>query len=96
MVRRVSGVAGLVGLVVAIAAAILGFSALSGLAFLEYVIIPWLAFIVHLNATKCLTVTEKAVWRRELWWSHRSLIAVWSYLFADDLASRTKGLVPRV
>ena len=53
---------------------------------------PYLVMIGHLNLTRELSSAEKAVWRQELWWSHRSLPAVWMYLLATDLRRTTKEL----
>jgi hypothetical protein len=53
---------------------------------------PYLAMIVHLNLTHELSPEEKAAWRRELWWGHRSLVGVWMYLLATDLRSTSRDI----
>jgi hypothetical protein len=53
---------------------------------------PYLAMIGHLNFSGELSVTEKSAWRRELWWGHRSIIAVWTYLLTKDLHSTSSEL----
>ena len=92
--RYVAGVLSLVALGVACFSAVMGFAAGVAVGFLGFVTVPWLAFIGHLSFTSVLSSEEKAVWRRELWWSHRSIIAIWAYLLASDLPERTKGFKP--
>jgi hypothetical protein len=92
--RHFAGALSLVALGVACLAGIMGFPVLVGDGLLAFVAIPWLAFIGHLHLTNVLSSEEKAVWRRELWWGHRSIIAIWAYLLASDLHERTKGFRP--
>lgn len=92
--RHLSGAIGIGGFVVALVAGLAGFAEVAGTALLVCLAVPWLAFIGHLNLTRSLGSEEKAVWRRQLWWSHRSMIALWAYLFAHDLRDRTKGFAP--
>jgi hypothetical protein len=61
---------------------------------LLFFLLPHAVMIVHLNVTPCMTPDEKAAWRRELWWNHRSLVAAWAYLWARDLGERSRGFAP--
>ena len=97
--RRVAGLFGIAALLVAIAAGVLGFRTAANYAFVSFLAVPWVAFIGHLNVTRCLTEKEKSAWRNELrsgmrWNRGRALIALWAYLFANDLPSRTRGFAP--
>jgi hypothetical protein len=92
--RHVAGGLSLVALGVACLSAVMGFPEVFGVGLLAFLTVPWLAFIGHLSLTNVLNSEEKAVWRRELWWSHRSIIAIWAYLLASDLLERTKGFRP--
>lgn len=92
--RRLSAVTGLGGVMVAVVAAILGLGTITGVGLLVFGVVPMLAFVGHLNSTDCLSSEQKAIWRKELWWSHRSFLAVWAYLFARDLVERTRGFAP--
>ena len=95
--RRVAGLSGIAALLVAITAGALGFRTVATYSFALFLAVPWLAFTGHLNVTGCLTEDEKAVWRNELsirWNRSRALIALWAYLFAHDLSSRTRGFAP--
>jgi hypothetical protein len=96
MFRRIAGAVGIAGLVVTLVAGAIGARPIATYAFVIFLAVPWLAFIGHLNLTKCLTRTEKGVWKREFSWRHRwrSTIALWAYLFADDVRTRTKGFAP--
>lgn len=46
---------------------------------------PYLVMIGHLSLSRELSPAEKSLWRRELWWGHRSIVAVWTYLLTRDL-----------
>jgi hypothetical protein len=46
---------------------------------------PYVAMIGHLSLSRELSPAERVPWRRELWWGHRSIVAVWTYLLAKDL-----------
>ena len=63
-----------------------------GLAFVGFAG-PYLAMIGHLNLSRELSPDEKSAWRRELWWSHRSFAAVWTYLLTADLRGASRELV---
>ena len=93
-VRHTVGVIGIAGLVLAVVAGALGYSLVAGIGLLVFLNVPWLTVIAHLAATSCLSGDEKRVWRAELWVSYRSIVALWSYLFASDLRARTKGFAP--
>ena len=63
---------------------IVGLAPLAVAGFLVSLMLPYGVMVDHLNVTRALTHEEKKLWCRELWWNHRSLVAVWAYLFAAD------------
>jgi len=89
--RRAAGMVSLLGLGVAIVGGLAGYGDLASFGFLVFVILPWATMITHLNFTSSMTKEEKAMWRRELPWSHRSFIALWAYMFSTDLKERGRG-----
>jgi hypothetical protein len=89
--RYVAGVLGIVALGMALLAGSVGYWTLASWAFVVFLAVPWLTFLAHLAATRCLSADEKRVWRSELRVSHRAIVALWSYLFAADLRKRTAG-----
>ena len=93
-VRRAAGWLGLAGLVVAIIAGLFASERLAGVGLIAFLALPWLTFIGHLSLTQCLSPDDKRVWRNEMWTPYRSVVALWSYLFAADLKKRTQGFAP--
>lgn len=85
---------GVVALPVGVVVRLFGVEGAAIMGFFVFWCVPLLVFILHVNITPCLSAEEKAVWRRQLWWSHRYVFTVWPYLFASDLHDRTKGLAP--
>jgi hypothetical protein len=92
--RRAAGVVSLLGLGVAVVGGLAGYEELATFGFLVFVILPWATMITHLTFTRSMTKEEKAMWRRELPWSHRSFIALWAYMFSTDLKERARGFRP--
>jgi hypothetical protein len=92
--RRGCGYLALAALSVAAVGFIAGVPPVGLAGFLVFWVLPYAFMVVHLNATRALTHEEKKLWRRELWWNHRSVIAVWAYLFAPDLGERARGFAP--
>jgi hypothetical protein len=54
--------------------------------------VPALAMIIHLGISDELTPEEKALWRRELWFGHRAVVATWTYVLVQDLKAATREL----
>lgn len=54
---------------------------------------PYLAMIAHLHFSNELSDPERTAWRRELWWGHRAIVAVWTYLLVKDLKQASTDLV---
>jgi hypothetical protein len=92
--RRAAGVVSLLGLGLAISGGLAGYRGLVGPGVVVFVVLPWATMIAHLALTGCMSKDEKAMWRRELPWSPRSFIALWAYLFANDLGERARGFGP--
>ena len=90
-VRRGFGYLAIGALCVAAVGFIIGLVPVGVTGFLVFLLLPYAVMVVHLNATRALTLTEKKLWARELWLSHRSIVAVWAYLFAADLGERARG-----
>ena len=87
-VRRGFGYLAIGALCVAAVGFIIGLAPVGVTGFLVFLLLPYTVMVVHLNATRALTLTEEKLWARELWLSHRSIVAVWAYLFAADLGER--------
>ena len=92
--RRAAGTVSLLSLGVAVLGVLGGYGDFASFGFLVFVILPWATMITHLGLTRCLNKEEKALWRRELPWSHRSFIALWAYMFSTDLRERARGFGP--
>jgi hypothetical protein len=92
--RRSCGFLALSALGVAAAGLIVGLGSVALTGFLIFWTLPYAVMVGHLNLTSALTHEEKKLWRRELWWNHRSTVAVWAYLFARDLGERARGFAP--
>lgn len=92
--RRGAGWLGLAGLFIAIFAGLWGSSRVATTGLITFLAVPWLTFIGHISFTRCLTPDEKRVWHAEMWVSYRSVVALWSYLFATNLKKRTAGFAP--
>lgn len=90
-VRHFSGYGAIAALVLGLYGLLAGRESATEAGLITFFALPYAAMIVHLNVTGALAPAEKRVWRQELVWSHRSLIAVWAYLFARDLGDRTRG-----
>jgi hypothetical protein len=82
-VRHLSGYGAIAALVLGLFGLLAGRESAIEVGLITFFALPYAAMIVHLNVTGALTLAEKGVWRRELVWSHRSLIAVWTYLFGS-------------
>jgi uncharacterized membrane protein (GlpM family) len=92
--RHLSGYAAIAALVLGLFGLLAGRESAIEAGLITFFALPYAAMILHLNVTAALTPAEKGVWRRELVWSHRSLVAVWAYLFARDLGDRARGFSP--
>src|SRR5213075_672609 len=74
--RRRCGYLALSALCIAAVGFIVGLPPVGVAGVLVSVMLPYAVLVVHLNVTRALAHEEKKLWRRELWWSHRSLVAV--------------------
>ena len=90
-VRRGAGFVALASLGVTVVSVLVGLETVAIGAFLVSWALPYAVMVGHLNVTWSLTTEEKTLWRGELWWSHRSIVAVWAYLFARNLGERARG-----
>ncbi len=93
-VRHGAAYSALVALPCGAIAAMAGHSTAASLILVGAYSLPFLVMITHINLTKALTASQKAVWRRELWWGFRSMVAVWRYLVAKDLSRATATFGP--
>jgi len=92
--RRGAGVISLLGLGVAILGGFIGYGSLVSYGLLVFFVLPLATMIAHLAFTQSMTREEKAMWRRELPWSHRSFIAVWTFMISRDVKARAYGFGP--
>jgi len=89
--RLAAGCLALGALGLAVVGLATGMHAFALVSFLASCVVPYGVMVGHLSVTQALTHEEKTLWRRELWSSPRSVIAVWAYLFASDLGERARG-----
>src|SRR5687768_6482725 len=90
-IRRGTAFVAVASLGAGVVSALGGFEMVTVASCLVAWLLPFLVMIGHLSLSQALTSDEKALWRKELLWKHRALVAAWAYLFAADLGERARG-----
>lgn len=87
--RQACGVISIAALPLAMVASVSGSETFFTLSVLTFFALPWGAMILPLNLSSALDRSGKTVWRQELMKGRMtSYIAVWAYLFTNDLSAR--------